>query len=386
MIPIRISIAIIVLVIIIGIFHAVSYFFPIHIVPDSASVNIVETEKVIASVNEPTRPERVAPPESVKAIYMTSWVAGSPQLRDKLITLIDETEINSVVIDIKDYTGKISFTPRNEKLREFKSWENRISDIDGLIDELHSKNIYVIGRISVFQDAYMVTHMPDWAVRRKSDNKIWKDFKGVSWIDPAAEPYWNYISMIARESYDRGFGEINFDYIRFPSDGDMNNISYPHSGKRVRSEVLTSYFKFVREDLDDLGVPLSADLFGMTTSNTDDLGIGQLLEPALTYFDYVYPMVYPSHYPPNFNGYKKPAEKPYEIIQFSMSRAVERAVAASTSPQKLRPWIQDFSIGGTTYTPEMVRAQIQATYDVGLTSWLVWNASNKYTVGAYLPE
>lgn len=386
MIPIRISIAIIALVVIIGVFHAVSYFFPLRVVPDSSDVVSAVQSAIHSEPAKPVRPERVKTPDSVKAIYMTSWVAGNPALRNKLIQLIDDTEINTVVIDIKDYTGKISFEPNNEKLKAYNSWENRISDIDALIDELHSKNVYVIGRVSIFQDSYMVTHHPEWAVRRKNDNQIWKDFKGVSWIDAAAEPYWHYISMIAREAHDRGFGEINFDYIRFPSDGDMTNIVYPHAGKRVRSEVLTSYFKFVREDLGDLGVPLSADLFGMTTSNTDDLGIGQLLEPALTYFDYVYPMVYPSHYPPNFNGYKKPAEKPYEIIQYAMSKAVERAIAANTSPQKLRPWIQDFSIGGTTYTPEMIRAQIQATYDVGLTGWLVWNASNRYTTSAYLPE
>ncbi len=386
MISIRASIATLVAVLIIGGFHALTYFFPITIVPTEGgdSHNSTLESASTSALRNLERPPRIKTPDSVRAIYMTSWVAGSPKLRNELVKLIDETEINSVLLDIKDYTGKISFEPQNEDLRKFQSWEKRIPDIDAFIDELHEKGVYVIGRISVFQDAYMVTHKPEWAVRRRTDAKIWKDYKGVSWIDAGAEQHWNYISLIAREAYDRRFDEINFDYIRFPSDGDMKNIDFPFSGNRPKSEVLTSYFKFVREDLGSLGIPLSADIFGMTTTNTDDLGIGQLLEPALAYFDYVYPMVYPSHYPPNFNGYPKPAEKPYEVIHFSMNRAVERALAASSSPQKLRPWIQDFSIGGTTYTPEMVRAQIQATYDVGLTGWLVWNASNRYTREAYL--
>ena len=122
----------------------------------------------------------------------------------------------------------------------------------------------------------------------------------------------------------------------------------------------------------------------MTTSNYDDLGIGQVLEDALTYFDFVYPMVYPSHYPANFNNWKNPSEKPYEVILYAMSKAVSRANVASTSPNKLRPWLQDFSINGTKYTAEMVREQIKATYDSGLNGWLLWNASNVYTVPALI--
>ena len=130
-----------------------------------------------------------------------------------------------------------------------------------------------------------------------------------------------------------------------------------------------------------MGAPLSIDLFGMTTTNTDDLNIGQNLENALKYFDYVSPMVYPSHYPKGFNGYANPAAKPYEIVKFSMNSAVERAVKASTTPLKLRPWLQDFNLGAT-YDAPMVRAQIQATYDSHLNSWMLWNASNRYTIKA----
>ncbi|MEK9201846.1 MAG: putative glycoside hydrolase, partial [Patescibacteria group bacterium] len=137
-----------------------------------------------------------------------------------------------------------------------------------------------------------------------------------------------------------------------------------------------------KDHLAGTGVVISADLFGMTTTNTDDLNIGQVLERTLPYFDYIAPMVYPSHYPKTFLGFSNPAEKPYEVIKYSLDSAVTRA---STTPQKIRPWLQDFDLGAV-YTKEMVRAQIQATYDAGLTSWMLWDAANTYTRGALLPE
>jgi len=214
---------------------------------------------------------------------------------------------------------------------------------------------------------------------------VWKDGKGISWLDPGATEVWDYLVEIGREAHRIGFDELNFDYIRFPSDGNMNDIAYPYSKDRPKPLVIKDFNAYIREKLGSTGAVLSADLFGMTTTNKDDLNIGQVLENAFPYFDYIAPMVYPSHYPAGFNGYKNPAQKPYEIIKYSMDKAVARAITATTSPLKLRPWLQDFSLGAV-YTPEMVRAQIQATYDAGLTSWLLWNASNRYTVGALEKE
>jgi len=324
-------------------------------------------------------------PDPLKAIYMTSWVAGNKKLRQNLVNLIDNTEINAVVIDIKDYTGRIAFNVDDSELRKFGSVENRIPDIKEFIGELHKRGVYVIGRISVFQDSFLVKTHPEYAVKTKA-GVVWKDRKGVSWLDAGAKPVWDYIVAIGNDYYNQGFDELNFDYIRFPSDGDMKDISYPFSEGKRKSEILNEFFAHVGKVFRDKNIPTSADLFGMTTSNKDDLGIGQILENALAHFDYVSPMVYPSHYPPNFNGWKSPAEKPYETILFAMKKGYERAIVASTTPLKLRPWLQDFSINGVQYTPEMVRAQIQATYDVGLTSWMMWNAANRYTTSAYLPN
>lgn len=345
--------------------------------PDVASVTV--------TLPEPFRVTHVKTPDAVKALYMTSWVAGSKKLRSALVDIIDTTELNSVVIDIKDYTGRVSFATDHPLIQEMGSIEERITDIKEFIGELHDKNIYVIGRISSFQDSYLVHKKPEYAVKTKA-GAVWKDYKGVSWLDAGAEPVWEYVAAIGDASYEVGFDELNFDYIRFPSDGNMLDIAYPFSQGRVKSEVLKDFYAYLDTYFHAKDIVISADLFGMTTSNNDDLGIGQILKDALMHFDFVAPMVYPSHYPKNFNGYASPAAKPYEVIQYAMSKGIQKAEMASTSPLKLRPWLQDFSIGGVMYTPEMVRAQIQATYDVGLTSWMMWNASNRYTVSALLPD
>jgi hypothetical protein len=324
-------------------------------------------------------------PDPVKGIYMTSWTAGTPKLRDGLVKLIDNTELNSVVIDIKDYSGKIVFPVTDEALKVYGSEEIRIKDLQEFIESLHKKDIYIIGRIAVFQDAYFVKYRPDLAVKNKDGLETWTDRKGISWIDPGSREYWDYIILLSKEARKMGFDEINFDYIRFPSDGNMQDISYPWSSTTPKSIVLQNFFDYLHAGLSDSGLKTSADLFGMVTTATDDMGIGQVLEKALPYFDYIDPMVYPSHYPKTFLNFQNPEAHPYEVVEFAMKSAVTRAEAlASTTGQSvagLRPWLQDFGLG-MTYGSTEVKAQMQATYDTGLSSWILWSASNKYTAGA----
>ena len=342
---------------------------------------------------EPVLPAPLPPvthlvtPEPVRAIYMTSWVAGTPSLRQELLKLALDTEINALVIDVKDYSGKIFFPSENKSLIAWDSLENRIPDLREFIEQLHRHNIYAIARIAAFQDPHAVGVRPELAVKRASDGAVWKDFKGVSWIDPTAKPMWEYVAAIGREAYELGFDELNFDYIRFPSDGNMKDISYPffNSAIQTKAQALKDFFAYLDQALADLPVPLSADFFGMTTTNTDDLNIGQVLENAEPYFEFIAPMVYPSHYPTGFLNYKSPATMPYEIIYHSLNIASQRLLLASSTPNKLRPWLQDFDLGAT-YDAEMIRKEKQAVYDLGLTSWMLWAPSNKYTVGALDPE
>jgi hypothetical protein len=326
----------------------------------------------------------IKPPDYMKALYMTSWVAGTHDWRNELVEFVKKSELNAIVIDIKDYTGTVSFDTEDPEIKAMGSESIRIRDIKEFIKVLHQNNIYVIGRIAVFQDpVFTKTHVAESV--QKKNGTLWKDRKGLSFIDPSSSVYREYIVRIAKASERVGFDELNFDYIRFPSDGDMKNISFPLSGTMPKPEVMERFFKNLRADLIHIGVPISADLFGMTMDNKDDLNIGQVLERTAPYFDYIDPMVYPSHYPPTYHGFANPADHPYEVVLSAMKSGVDRMIAASSSPQKLRPWLQDFDMGAT-YDAAKVRAQIQATYDAGLTSWLMWDPGNKYTRDAYLPE
>ncbi|HYC34417.1 MAG TPA: putative glycoside hydrolase [Candidatus Paceibacterota bacterium] len=321
-------------------------------------------------------------PEMMKALYMTACVAGVPSWRESLAKLIDDTELNSIIIDIKDYTGMISYDLKGP---EFVPNSNCfVRDMKEFVESLHKRGIYIIGRVTVFQDSTYTKSHPDLAVKKK-DGTTWRDRKGLAFVDVGATPYWEHMVTLAETAYADGFDEINFDYIRYPSDGNMTDIWFSQSpASTTKVANLERFFKYLRENIPQGKPIISGDLFGMTTTNNDDLNIGQKLEVALKYFDYVYPMVYPSHYPATWNGFAKPAERPGEVVKVAMQGAVDKANAAGISPDKLCTWIQDFDLGAT-YTPAMVRAQIQSTYDVGLKCWLLWDASNKYTPSALLP-
>jgi len=339
-------------------------------------------------------------PEPVKAIYMTSCIASGRSLRAPIVKMIDTTELNAVIIDIKDYTGMIAFDAGDSNF-VLNSKGCHVPDMKEFIGELHKKDIYVIGRVTVMQDTvYPKTH-PNAAVKRRTDGTIWKDKKGLTFIDPGATEYWEHMVALGKASYAIGFDEINYDYIRFPSDGDMSDIAFTRTGSSTKPEMMRKFYQYLGSELRKSGIVSSADLFGMTTTNTDDLNIGQVIEDALIHFDYVAPMVYPSHYPPNFNGWKDPNLVPYELIKFVMTRGVERAnaleekesgfIASTSTPtftptgkyaKKLRPWVQDFDYG-KVYTEADVRAQKKGIYDSGITSWMVWDPSNKYTPSAF---
>jgi len=335
-------------------------------------------------VEEPFVVTHLQTPESVKAVYMSSWVAATPSIRDKIINLVDDTEINAVVIDIKDSTGKVSFLVDDETVNQYGSTEDRIKNIQEFIQKLHDKNIYVIGRISVFQDPYLSPLHPELAIKKKSDGTVWKDKKGLSFLDPSNQDVWKYIVAIAHEGYRLGFDEINFDYIRFPSDGNIVDIVYGLDDTSSRADVIESFFKYLHTELitTETKIPMSADLFGMVTTVNDDLGIGQVLERALPYFDAIAPMIYPSHYPKNWNNFANPADHPYDVITLAMQEGIGKAAVVGFDQTSFRPWIQDFNLGAT-YTADMVKAQIQALEDLDIDSWMVWDPANTYTESAF---
>ena len=367
----------------------------------ASSENSVASKTIPASSSEavngkiPPTPEapvtHIATPSVVKAVYISAWTAGSAVPRDRIISLIGDTELNAVVIDVKDSTGRISFDVNDPYLKSLGSEEQRIKDVRALTNMLHQKNIYIIGRISVFQDSFMTKKKPDWAIKKKSDGTVWKDHKGFSFMDPANKEVWKYTVDIAKEAYADGFDEINFDYVRYPSDGNLKDINYHIAKDRTRADNMKAFFAGLNAEVKKPeNIPMSADLFGLTTTETNDMGIGQIIENALPYFDFIAPMVYPSHFATGWNGFKIPADKPYEVVNTTMKSAMARAKAIGLSVNKIRPWLQDFSIKDNgyyvKYTPDMVRAQMKATYDAGLPSWMLWDPNNKYTKSALLQE
>lgn len=354
--------------------------------PETLSSSHPKIEEKQALVEKELEKRRhISTPERVRAIYMSSWVGGERQLRGRLLDFIDRSSINALVLDIKDYSGVIAFDIDDPLIDRYATDGNRIPDIVEFLDELHDHDIYVIGRLTVFQDPLFAQARPDLAFKRVDNGEVWTDDKGLAFLNPREEEVWEYMARIAEASYALGFDEINFDYIRFPSDGNMQNLNYGLKEGELRTDVMKSFYVFLDERLRSQGIPISADLFGMTTSNEDDLSIGQDIEDALPHFDFIAPMVYPSHYPPSFLGYNNPADYPYEVVHYAMSRGKERAIAIGEDPLKLRTWIQDFDLGAS-YDMSKIIEQIQATYDAGLNSYMVWDPKNRYTQEAYMSD
>ena len=350
----------------------------------------------------PLLPQKLSnPPGVIKAVYVTGYSAGTKSYLNYLTNLFKTTEINAVAVDIKGSDGRV----------------DAIADINSLVRFFHDKNIYVIGRIAVFEDPLYSKARPDLAVYNKlkttdKENPVlWQDNNRLFWLDPASKEVWDYNISLAKDALSHGFDEINFDYIRFPSDGDMENLGFPVWDQKIpKSEIIKEFFQYLRQQL--AGEKISADLFGQTTVNTDDMGIGQILEDAFESFDYLSPMVYPSHYISGFIGFENPAEHPYQVVEYSMQSALNRqkfylqsekiknsevqGSPAAESQQilnsdltikpssKFRPWLQDFDIGAD-YTADMVKQEIKAVKDAlgnDFNGFMLWNPYNIYTTGA----
>src|SRR3989338_5290876 len=274
-------------------------------IPDAsktASEQLVVSEKpkdVETEVNQygdiPPQKPLANPPEIIKAVYATGWTAGGIKGLNRMIDLIKNTELNAIIIDIKDYSGELSYQTDIEAVERYgKDRDLKILRPNAMIKKLHDEGIYVIARQTVFQEPMLAKARPDLALTSSSTGQQWLDNKKVMWIDSASKEAWDYNITIAKDALARGFDEMNFDYIRFASDGNLNDIKYPFwDEKTLKRYVIQEFFKYLRQELAD--AKLSADLFGLVTINADGLGIGQHLEYALPYFDAIAPMVYPSH-------------------------------------------------------------------------------------------
>jgi len=319
--------------------------------------------------------------QEIKGLYLTSYSASRPEKIDQIINFIKKSALNAVVIDIKDYSGQIAYDSQVELVNELKNDNNVIKNLGDLITKLHQNNIYVIARQTVFQDPELAHKRPEWAVKNSATGGLWYDNKGLAWMDPTKQEVWQYNLDIAKEAISLGFDEVNFDYIRFPSDGRMKLMQFANLENKNKAEVMKEFFRFLYENLKTEPAYISGDLFGFTTERTDDMNIGQQIEDAALYFDYVCPMVYPSHYPSGYLDFKNPAAHPYEVVKFALTKGEESINPIENKRAKIRPWLQAFDMGAT-YTPAMIEAQIKASKEAGSFGYLLWNARNVYN---YLP-
>ncbi|MDF1498666.1 MAG: putative glycoside hydrolase [Patescibacteria group bacterium] len=394
--PVWMPVFIIIFIISIGaVFGSMRYVVKVNNTTNEPNLNLEQEIEKLAEFSNDVEKKNLKilenPPEEVKALYLTSFSAGSEKKMNEVIDLIEREGLNAVVIDIKDSSGYVAYDTEVEEVIQNNAVQIKIPEIDSLLEKLHKKNIYVIARVVVFQDPLFSSARPDLAIKNNITGGVWRNYKGLSWIDPSASEYWDYIVKISKDASARGFDEINYDYIRFPSDGNLRTMSFSFfdEEKTPKHEVMKEFFAYLNSNLPD--IKISVDLFGLATVNDGDLGIGQVIEDAYESFDYICPMVYPSHYANGFIGFQNPAQYPYEVVKYSIEKASERLDEFNKKREleensenkkirnaKIRPWLQAFDMGAV-YGVEKVNLQIQASYESGGVGWILWNASNSYS-------
>lgn len=315
----------------------------------------------------------------VKGVYLPSHIAANPDAMARTIDLLDTTELNAVVIDIKDYSGFVSYESAVPLVVELGTWRKTLGtkdDVRALLDTLHNHGIYAIARQTVFQDSAFAERRHDVAFLHTAGG-LWRDNLGLAWLNPEKQEVWDYTAAIAREAIDLGFDEVQFDYVRFPSDGNLKTLMFTH-GDRERHDVMREFFSFISDALSDEPAWLSFDLFGFVMERHNGLSIGQRLEDAVGFADYLSPMMYPSHYPSGHLGLANPAAFPALVIDHGMQAGMP--YVASSTRTAFRPWLQAFHIGAY-YDAAKIRAQIDAVEKYSDGGWLLWNPLGRYITG-----
>jgi len=327
-------------------------------------------------------------PAVVRGLYVNRWAALGSRMWE-LIDVAKRTEVNALVIDIKDDRGFLLYRSSVPLARAIGADTNRpISPkrLRAVLDSMRANAIFPIARIVVAKDPLLADAKREWAVKRRSDGSAWLDKNGKPWLDPHHREIWAYAGDLAEEAIALGFSEVQFDYVRFPDEPRLiREAVFPLAQGRVRARVIREQLGYLHGRLSARGVPMAIDVFGLTTSDTTDMGIGQKWENFIDQADIVAPMTYPSHYAPGTYHVAAPNGRPYTMIDHAMRDAQLRSAGISKAA-KLVPWYQDFTLGPPHYYAEHVRAQMQAGYDNGVRSWLLWNPGSKYTVSALRPE
>ena len=337
---------------------------------------------------EIARPE----PVKVRGIYVSGPVAGIRKM-DELIELVDRTELNTMVIDVKNDEGKVTYKMQSDSVQELEASVGYISDIRGLVEKCKEKNIYLIARVVAFRDPYLVERKPEWAVHTK-EGEVFRDKNGMAWVNPYEREIWDYLTEIALQAGEDGFDEVQFDYIRFSTDVREEEVDYgPEAEDADKIEIITEFTEYIYEKLAPQGVYVAADVFGTVIDNrTDQEIVGQDYAAMAASLDYICPMVYPSHYYSGAYGIAVPDADPYATIYAAASSSARKLEAVPREKRAhVRLWLQSFTAswvpGHIGYGPRQIREQIRGAYDAGYEEWILWNAAVNYQADSLLtPE
>ena len=362
-----------------------------------------ETNKVTPEPSpvpqELTTADRMMDRTKVKGIYVTGPKAGSAGMAD-LIGLVDETELNAMVIDVKNDEGNVTFRLTNEEITEnipvldqiseMQAGVRYIRDIQALMQELKDHNIYTIARIVCFKDPILAAARPELALT-KPDGKPVTDANGLAWVNPYRQEVWEYLTELAEMAADLGFDEIQYDYVRFPVGSDANAADYGVDMEAYpKRQAIQDFLSYAGDRLHKKGCVVTADVFGtIIGSETDVQTVGQDYTALGQTVDAISPMVYPSHYANGVFGLKVPDANPYETVSAAMQGSVEELQEIPEAERAVvRPWLQAFTAtwvpGHISYNGTQIREQIQAVYDAGYEEWILWNATNRYSAEGLL--
>lgn len=367
-----------------------------------------------AETAEPVLPNR----PKVRGIYVTGPMAGTGNM-DNLIALVERTELNAMVIDIKNDEGYITCEMDVPLAQEIGSVKRYVKDMPALVQKCKEKGIYLIARIVTFKDPYLAEAVPDWSLHN-ADGTIFRDKDKLAWVNPYEQQVWDYLVQVAQGAVALGFDEVQFDYIRFSTDRGMKQVDFGAAAQeKGKTEVITEFAAYAAGQLHQMGAAVSADVYGVVIdSATDQQIVGQDYVALGEHLDYISPMIYPSHYGPYNYNIPVPDAQPYDTVLAAMqaSKKVlagvlpvvgQDSVSGNALPEwnteqiaalprmetvraDVRPWLQDFTAtwvkGHIKYGPQQIRDQIQAVYDAGYEEWILWNAANRYTEGGLYPS
>ena len=344
----------------------------------------------VVDENNPALPGREA--VKVRGIYISGPMAGSTELFQNILDSAAGTEINTVVIDFKDDQGRITCPVDSPVASEIGACRPYVQDMKELIASLKERGLYVIARVVAFRDPWLAEKKPEWSLHL-ADGSLYRDRQGMAWVDPYRKEVWDYLVEVGTEAKEAGFDEVQFDYIRFSTEGTMRDVVFDEAvtGGRSKTDVITEFVKYAYENLASQGLFVSADVFGtIIGSDIDAQAVGQVYTEMAKHLDYICPMIYPSHYGPGNFGLEHPDTMPYETVlealkksQMVMDQAAE-ADGHVSSQAIVRPWLQDFTasyLGEGNYIPygyNEVQRQIQAVKDAGYDEWMLWSAANRY--------